>query len=99
MSAVATDQTTGRIKKRGKASRDSEAADMIGITTEKGTLRIAAEISIPHGQNWSPGRIQRLMMDIERYVFAAELADKADNDSRKNSTLLNFSITGFDSQP
>lgn len=50
---------------------------MIGITTEKGTLRIAAEISIPNGQHWSPGRIQRLMMDIERYVFAAEMTDKA----------------------
>jgi hypothetical protein len=49
---------------------------MIGITTEKGTLRIVAEVPIPNGQHWSPGRIQRLMMDIERYVFTAELVDK-----------------------
>lgn len=49
---------------------------MIGITTEKGTLRIVAEIPIPNGKDWSPGRIQRLMMDIERYVWTAELVDK-----------------------
>lgn len=60
---------------------------MIAITTDNGTLRIAGELSIPNSQNWSPGRIQRLMMDIERYVFDAELADKADNDARKRSTL------------
>jgi hypothetical protein len=29
-----------------------------------------------NGQNWSPGRIQRLMMEIERYVFTSELVDK-----------------------
>lgn len=49
---------------------------MIAITTHNGTLRIAAELEIPHGQNWSPGRIQRLMMDIERYVWTAEQVDK-----------------------
>ena len=60
---------------------------MIGITTEKGTLRIAAEIPIPNGQHWSPGRIQRLMMDIERYVFAAEMTDKAARDARELGPL------------
>jgi hypothetical protein len=49
---------------------------MIAITTDNGTLRIAGELSIPNGQNWSPGRIQRLMMEIERYVFISELVDK-----------------------
>jgi D-mannonate dehydratase len=49
---------------------------MIAITTENGTLRIVGELAIPNGQNWSPGRIQRLMMEIERYVFTAELVDK-----------------------
>lgn len=60
---------------------------MIAITTENGTLRFAGELPIPNGQNWSPDRIQRLMMEIERYVFTAELVDKADNDARKSSTL------------
>jgi len=55
---------------------------MIAITTENGTLRIAAEVSIPQGQNWGPARIERLMAEIERYVFVLELADKADNDAR-----------------
>lgn len=49
---------------------------MIGITTEKGTLRIAAELPIPNGGTWGPTRIERLMAHIEQFVFAAELADK-----------------------
>ena len=60
---------------------------MIAITTNNGKLYGIFELDIPEGQNWSPGRCQRLMMDIERYVFAAELADKADNDVSKSSTL------------
>jgi hypothetical protein len=49
---------------------------MIAIATERGTLRIAAEISIPNGQSWGAERISRLMAHIEQFVFAAELADK-----------------------
>lgn len=49
---------------------------MIGITTEHGRLRIAAEIPIPNGQPWDAKRISRLMAHIEQFVFAAELADK-----------------------
>lgn len=58
---------------------------MIGITTEKGKLRIVAELDIPQGQHWGPGRINRLMMDLERYVFVSELADKADSEARKEN--------------
>lgn len=60
---------------------------MIAITTNNGKLYGIFELDIPEGQNWSPGRCQRLMMDIERYVFTVELADKADNDARKSSKL------------
>lgn len=60
---------------------------MIAITTNNGKLYGIFELDIPEGQNWSPDRCQRLMMDIERYVFAAELADKADNEAHKRSTL------------
>lgn len=60
---------------------------MIAVTTNNGKLYGIFELDIPEGQNWSPGRCQRLMMDIERYVFAAELADKADNEARKSSKL------------
>ena len=60
---------------------------MIAITTNNGKLYGVFELDIPEGQNWSPGRCQRLMMDIERYVFAVELADKADNEAHKSSTL------------
>jgi hypothetical protein len=49
---------------------------MIGITTEKCTLRIVAELPIPNGGTWGPTRIERLMAHIEQFVFAAELADK-----------------------
>lgn len=49
---------------------------MIAITTENGTLRIAAEIPIPHGQNWSPIRIRRLMEEIELQVFLMEQIDQ-----------------------
>lgn len=48
---------------------------MIGITTERGTLRIVAEIPIPNGQSWGAERTSRLMAHIEQLVFAAELAD------------------------
>jgi len=48
---------------------------MIAITTERGTLRIAAELPIPNGQHWNATRITRLMAHIEQFVFAAELAD------------------------
>jgi len=49
---------------------------MIAITTERGTLRIAGELPIPNGQNWPATRMMQLMGHIERFVFAAELADK-----------------------
>lgn len=39
------------------------------------------------GQNWSPGRISRLMADIERNVFILELADKADNEARNRGKV------------
>lgn len=49
---------------------------MIAIATDNGKLYGIFELDIPEGQNWSPGRIQRLMMEIERYVFTSELVDK-----------------------
>jgi hypothetical protein len=49
---------------------------MIAITTEKGTLRVAAEFAIPNGQSWGPTRIERFMAHIEQFVFAAEEADR-----------------------
>lgn len=49
---------------------------MIAITTNNGKLYGIFELDIPEGQNWSPGRCQRLMMEIERYVFTSELVDK-----------------------
>lgn len=48
---------------------------MIGITTEKGTLRIVVELPIPNGQQWNATRMTRLMARIEQFVFAAELAE------------------------
>lgn len=62
---------------------------MIAVTTNNGKLLIAAELDIPNGQNWEPGRIERLMAELERYVFCAELADKADlpKSQRRHVTL------------
>lgn len=64
-----------------------EREAMIAITTNNGKLYGVFELDIPEGQNWSPNRLMRLMAEIERYVFISELADKADNEARKNSTL------------
>lgn len=49
---------------------------MIAVITNNGVLRIAAEIPIPNGRAWSATRMSQLFAHMERFVFAAELADK-----------------------
>lgn len=52
---------------------------MIAITTGDATLRIQAEIRIPHAEagQWSVERIAKLMKTIEDTVDAAEMVDQA----------------------
>ena len=61
---------------------------MIAITTERGTLRIAAELPIPNGQAWGAERTSRLMALIEQFVFAAELEDRVPRKHNIKSGLV-----------
>ena len=70
---------------------------MIAITTEHGTLRIAAEIGIPNGQHWNATRMTRFMAHIEQFVFAAELADK--DLPKQNGKLHTLPALNLEGQP